>query len=174
MDLPSNLEAREVTLGEGDKAVRFFIDEMPFDPAAEAFENAKFQLGEAGVVTAFDRVNLAAATSGVVDASDGKVAMSPEAAEEAKKALVGVLDALVRMKPAVMLDIRARQFAHIRYQRGADTPRKLKGLEADAFRGPKIHWSYELLIRSLAVNFLESLSAGLSGFDHVRRLIGSL
>ena len=173
MDLPSDLGAREVTLTDGDYSVLFLIDEMPFDPAAEAFENLKFQLGEAGVVTAFDRVNLAAATSGVVDDKDGKVAMSAEAAEEAKKALVGLLDALMRMKPAVMADIRARQFAHIRYQRGSDTPRKLKGLEADAFRGPKIHWAYELLIRSLAVNFMPSLSAALSGFGLVRQLIGS-
>ena len=121
VDLPSDLEAREVTLGEGEKAVRFFIDEMPFDPAAEAFENLKFQLGEAGVVTAFDRVNLAAATSGVVDNTDGKVAMSPAAAEEAKKALVGVLDALVRMKPAVMLDIRSTGSSRTSATSGAPT-----------------------------------------------------
>ena len=168
MDLPDNLEQKEVTFGD----TRFILAEMPFTPASEAFENLKFQLGEAGIVTAFDRVNIAAATSGVVDSEDGKVALSPEAAEEAKKALVGLLDALVRMRPDVMLGIRDRQFAYIQYQRGSDTPRKLKGLEDDAFRGPKIHQSYELLIRSLAVNFSESFSAALSGFGLARQLIG--
>ena len=113
---------------------RFFIAKLPAMAAFDLMELMRHELGKS--------------QSGAVS-NDGSDAMLP-----------GLINMVMSLDPAFVSQVRRKLFERVSFSnQRAPTPQQLAGAEDMAFDGLEPVAVYEVLVRSLAVNFTPSLRA---------------
>lgn len=131
------LSESQVTLGE----TTFYFDKIPAKPAAPIFRRIISELKH------FDR-----------EATEAVTSLDLENKEELRKQGAVLMRQIINLRPEFIDWLETKMFQHVRFSNQRTTPQQLAGAEDMAFGGLNVYDLHEVLVRSLAVNFLESFS----------------